>query len=79
MELHMLTTLDNPFDPGTRFEEWDQFDKAHGYHTMAYLARIVHSSDDLSESDQDQALEDAIDEIIRLNVLGIYKKVLVSQ
>lgn len=78
MQLHMLTTLDNPFDPSTRFEEWDQFDKAHGYHTMAYLARIVHSSDDLSEADQDQALEDAIDEIIRLNSLGIYKKVPVS-
>lgn len=78
MQLHMLTTLDNPFDPATRFTEWDQFDKAHGYHTMAYLARIVKSSDDLSEADQDQALEDAIDEIVRLNVLGIYKKVPVS-
>lgn len=75
MQLHMLTTIDNPFNPHTHFDEWYQFDRAAGYDTASYLARIVKTSDDLSEADQDLALEQAIDEIIKENVLGIYTKV----
>ena len=72
---HMLTTLDNPFDPFTQFDEWYQYDMNMGYHTMSYLARIVVTSDDLSEADQSAAIEMAIDEIIQENILGIYRKV----
>jgi hypothetical protein len=72
---HMLTTSDNPYNPFTEFDSWYAFDESHGYHTTAYLARIVVSSPDLSEHDQSEAIEDAIDEIVELNVLGIYKKV----
>lgn len=72
---HMLTTVDNPFDPFTQFDEWFSFDEAAGYHTCGYLARITRSSDALSESDQALAVEQAIDEIVEFNVLGIYRKV----
>lgn len=75
MTEHMLTTEDNPYDPFTEFDEWYQWDVAAGYHTTAYLARVVRTSDELSEADQSQAIEDAIDEIVRENVLGVYKKV----
>jgi hypothetical protein len=71
----MLTTVDNPYDPFTQFDEWYAFDEAAGYHSSALLARIVRTSDDLSEADQSLAIEDAIDEVVRENVLGIYKKV----
>ena len=71
----MLTTIDNPFDPFTQFDEWKLFDESKGYNTCEYLARIVKSSDELSEPDQDLAITDAIEEIIRLNILGIYRKV----
>ena len=71
----MLTTIDNPYNPFTEWNEWLQFDLAMGYDTSGYLARVTITSDELSESDQDWAIEDAIDEIIRENVLGIYKKV----
>jgi hypothetical protein len=73
--MHMLTTVDNPWDPFTQFDEWFQFDVSHGYNTSAYLARIVRSSDDMSEAVQDVALEQAINEIVEFNLLGIYKKV----
>jgi hypothetical protein len=72
----MLTTIDNPWNPFTNYDEWYQFDHTHGYDTPGYLARIVKTSFDLSDADQEQAVEDAIDEIVRLNILGIYKKVL---
>lgn len=71
----MLTTTDNPYNPFTQFDEWYAFDEQKGYHTMEYLARLVFSSDELSEADQDLAIEQAIDEIVELNLLGIYKKV----
>lgn len=69
-----LTTVDNPFDVFTQFDEWDSWDREHGYHTCAYLARVVRSSDELSIADQDLALEYGIDEIIKEDVLGLYKK-----
>jgi hypothetical protein len=72
---HMVTTADNPFNPFTQFDEWNTWDTSHGYHTLAFLARIVKTSSDLSEADQDFAIECAIDEIIEYNVSGVYKKV----
>ena len=70
-----LTTSDNPFDPFTEWVQWYQWDAAAGYNTPSYLARIVVTSDDLSEADQEEAIELAIDEILAENVLGIYKRV----
>lgn len=75
MQLHMLTTTDNPFNPFTHWDEWYEFDEARGYCSSGLLARIALFSDELSEVDQDQALEYAIDEIVSENVLGIYRKV----
>ena len=73
----LLTTIDNPFDPSIDWAEWKRFDEDKGYYTCAYLARIVKTSDELSELDYLLAVESAIDEICRLNILGIYKKVVV--
>lgn len=75
MEDVMLTTIDNPYNPFTQFDEWNAFDMAKGYNTCSYLARIAITSDALSEADQEKDIENAIDEIVKLNVLGIYKKV----
>jgi len=71
----MLTTTDNPYDPFTQFKEWLQFDTSAGYGTASFLARIVKTSDELSDADQDLAIEQAIDEIVSENVLGLWKKV----
>jgi hypothetical protein len=39
---------------------------------------VVRSSPDLSPLDQAIAVEEAIDEIVEMNVLGIYKKIVVD-
>lgn len=75
MVLHMLTTVDNPYDPSTNFDEWLAYDTAHDYNTMNFLARVLVTSEELSEADQDAAVEHAIDEIVLYNVNGLYKKV----
>jgi len=71
----MLTTTDNPFDPFEEFDKWNGYDVLKGYYTCSYLARIVKTSDALSEAEEALAIDQAIDEIVSLNVLGIYKKV----
>jgi hypothetical protein len=72
---YMLSTVDNPFNPFTEFDAWDSYDRMKGYGTLSFLGRIVNTSDDLSEPDQDQAYYDAVDEIIEENVLGLYVKI----
>lgn len=71
----MLTTLDNPFNPLTQFTDWNSYDESKGYFTLNYLSRIAVVGDNLSEADEHQAVEDAIDEIVDLNLLGNYVKV----
>lgn len=71
----MLTTIDNPFDPFTKFDEWKVFDERKGYYTCEYLARIAKTSNELSDVDEELIINNAIDEIVNLNLLGIYKKV----
>lgn len=71
----MLTTVDNPFDPITQFDDWYEYDESKGYCTSGYVARIAKTSDDLSKNDQDLAIQAAIDEIISMNPDGFYKKV----
>lgn len=71
----MLTTTDNPFDPFTQYEDWLGYDEASGYFTNEYLARVAVTSIDLSPADQEKSIELAIDEIVKENVLGIYRKV----
>lgn len=75
MRLVALTTSDNPYNPITQFNEWRAFDEQKGYYSCEYLARIAKTSEDLSPLDQSIAIEEAIDEIVGLNVLGIYKKI----
>lgn len=74
-EVFMLTTIDNPFNPFTHYDEWFNFDVSKGYNTCAYLARVTKSSDELSEEDQNLATQEAMDEIVSLNLLGNYIKV----
>lgn len=71
----MLTTIDNPFDPFKQFTSWFLYDVEKGYNTCSYLARIAKTSDEFSEKENNEEIERAIDEIIKYDFMGIYKKV----
>ena len=72
---YRLTTFDNPFDPFDDFTSWFMYDVEKGYNTCGYLDRIAHVTDDMSQKEASKEIERAIDEIIELNPLNIYKKV----
>jgi hypothetical protein len=71
----MLTTIDNPYDYFTQFDQWLMFDHEMGYCTCEYLARIARTSDQFSDKENNDEIERAIDEIISLDFMNIYKKV----
>jgi hypothetical protein len=68
----MLTTTDNPFNPFTHYDEWYSYDINKGYNTCAYLARVTKTSEELSDADQEVAINNAMKEIVDLNVTGNY-------
>ena len=72
---HMLTTDDNPHNPWTDFDGWYAWDERAGYHTTSFLSRLIRTSDEASELDQHQAYEQAIQEAVEHNTLGIYRKI----
>ena len=71
----MLTTVDNPYDPFTQFTDWYQFDVAKGYNSCSLLDRCCKTSIDLSEIENQIAIETAIDEICKYNLSGMHIKV----
>lgn len=70
-----ITTIDNPFDPIDDFDNWLQFDIEKGYYTCSYLSRIAKTSDLLTDYEYMLEIERAIDEIIELDFMKMYKKV----
>lgn len=71
----MLSTIDNPFDPFEQRDEWRMFDIEKGYYCAEYLARMVELSNDMTQNEENEAIERTIDDIILNNPLPIYKKV----
>ena len=70
-----LTTIDNPFDPFTQFDEWFLFDTEKGYNSCSRLDRVTNVTDDMSEAEVNEEIERGIDEIIKYDFMNVYKKV----
>ena len=71
----MLTTIDNPHDPFDNFSSWYMFDVESGYNSCSYLARIAKTSEQFTDTENDEEIERAIDEIIQYDFRNIYVKV----
>ena len=71
----MLTTVDNPYNPVKNFDQWLLYDSLKGYNSCQYLARIAKTDDSMSEEEEAEAINKAIDEIIELDFMNIYTKV----
>lgn len=71
----MLTTIDNPFNPFVDYKSWLSFDKDHNYDSSERLMRIAQVNDEMTDVEENLEIERAIDEIIKYDVLNIYKKV----
>lgn len=70
-----ITTIDNPFDPFDDFTSWFNYDVENGYYTCSKLARLTNVTDDMSSIEEEAEIERAIDRLIEIDPLDIYKKV----
>lgn len=76
MSEFMLSLAHNPYDPFEEYDLWKNFDTLEGYDTPGLLARVLSTSDSLSEADQELAVEQAIESILsNVSFKGLYKKV----
>ena len=62
-----ITTVDNPYNYFTQFDDWLAYDRNKGYYTLEYIARLYKSSNDLGEKEQKKDLLNAILSIIEWN------------
>lgn len=72
---YMLSTIDNPYNPHHDWDRWLAFDHDQGYYSSQLLGRIARTSDELSDVDYELAINEAIDEIVHEDVIGVYIKV----
>ena len=69
-----LTTKDNPYSPIDEYDDWYAFDTQNHYNSDSYLARCLNTSEELSEEQQKEDYERAIDEIVRYDFTGMFTK-----
>ena len=67
LEEKLLTTIDNPYNPFSNWDEWYTYDITKGYFTCGLLARFAISSDSLSEPEKRTFLQDAMKRIIAID------------
>ena len=63
----MLTTLDNPFNPFTQFDEWYDYDVTSCANSMALLSRLALTCDEFTDEENDEIIEEACDTICNLD------------
>lgn len=64
----------NPYSPIDDFEQWYAFDPVRAEKTCSVLARIADYVPDASLEDQMNLHEMAVDELVRENVTGYFRK-----
>lgn len=70
-----ITTEDNPFDPFSDFDNWNNYDTTKGYHSASILARLANVHRGMTEKEIEEAIEEAVDKMVKYNFTGNYKKV----
>lgn len=70
----MLTTVDNPYDPFTEWDNWYAYDEQTGYHTTGLMARMALTSNELTDEENEIEINHAVETIFDL-FPGLYKKV----
>lgn len=70
-----ITTIDNPFNPFDDFTSWLMYDIDKGYYSCQKVARLVHLTEYMTEEEESEEIERAIDRLIEIDPLLIYTKV----
>ena len=73
MSKQLITTIDNPINPHTDFDNWYNYDvHVLGYRTYERLARMSATSTQLPDPVNEEELDQAIQLLLETDVLGVY-------
>lgn len=67
-----ITTIDNPYNPFTHWDEWFAYDTQANHNTCAYVARIVDTEVELPDHQRSRDIDTGIHEILQYNLNGNY-------
>ncbi len=75
-----LTTIDNPFNPSIddQFNDWLMYDNQNKWNCNELLARYCFPSLSLTDHENDEEIERAIDEIVENDPTNMYCKLVVE-
>ena len=79
MKRFLLTTVDNAYHPVDDFEKWLAFDEEHGYYTNQRIAKVQQTSRYLTDAENQRIINGIIDDFIRLDELGLYRKIVIEE
>lgn len=65
-----VTTIDNPYDPFKEWDQWYYYDISNGYNTCERLASISLTSDQFTEEENNEQLEEAINKMIKIGTFN---------
>ena len=65
-----ITTVDNPYDPFTEWNDWYMYDLQQGYGTCERLASITATSDQLSDQENFETVEESIEELMKTGAIN---------
>lgn len=71
----VLTTIDNPYNPKTDYDNWKTWDEDNGYDTEAFVARLLANEEDFDIDDEisvDTLTNKVFTEILEHDVLNVY-------
>lgn len=78
MRICALTTTDNPNDYFTHNDEWWSFEMLTGARTIRAMGDHAYTSTEISNAENAKEVERAIDEIIKHDPIGEFKKVFIE-
>ena len=75
MQCSLPTTIDNPYDPFDQFDDWLKYDMERGYGTSEMLARLAPISNDYTESENQKAINEAVEVMCNSKLFDKWVKV----
>lgn len=70
-----ITTVDNPYNPFTHWDQWLLFDTNAGYNTCGRLAKATFLSDSMTDSEVFSTVELGIEELMKIGSINKQGKI----
>jgi hypothetical protein len=74
-DVFVLSTIDNPYNPKTQYDEWKSWDEDSGYFTEQYIGRLLEMEGDFDVDDEftlNNLREKVIQDILENDVINLY-------